>query len=256
MALFLNHWGKRKKLYSHIPFLSISPGTLYSTLLIIGLVMTLSRGPILSYLIGALFIGIGYLKNRPRNFVIRSITLLCLLAPLFFVYQYYASLDNTKIIAGATGSAVYRTKLIDLYLPFILQKPYWGWGSITYPFVEAYSSIDNHYLFLAIQYGLVTLSLFLSIPMVVIWKLFNQDRKQRFKGKIDPTIIYTLIACYVVILACLLTVYLGEQLEELFFILTGISQGILLSNEAKAKRSLPQTSAKINYHPQTIPVTT
>lgn len=99
-------------------------------------------------------------------------------------------------------------------------------GHNTWPRVSSMDSIDNQYLLLPIQHGLVALGFFLVI--FLDWDTIVPPRRTRSSWVARGRTRAHLFASYVVIAVTLTSVYLGAQTVQLFFFLTGWSEGLLL----------------------------
>ncbi len=192
-----------------------------------GLFMTMCRGPWIGAGCGAVVLLITRAKNRKR--AIGAVLMLCvlILAPALLAMKGYLSVKRSKAVSDAQETIAYRRELLEKYVDVMWRKSDWGWGHNTWPRVSSMDSIDNQYLLLPIQHGLVALGFFLAI---FFW---TGTRLCRFgvrapRGSPESELALTFFASYVVIAATLTSVYLGAQTVQLFFFLTGWSEGLLL----------------------------
>ena len=225
IVLLLNYWLIKnrfwKSTFKYIPPLPIKKGMVITLVLMLGLLVTFSRGPQLSTLVGAMFITLGFSKHRVLSLFFRF----CLLAiGCFMVYswfEYYAGVDRFIASSDMQATAAYRYELITNYVDIAMQKPVWGWGSQKWPKESGLLSIDNEYLFLTMQHGLVTLGFLLAIMAYVLIGLLIRGIKNPSGVAADTSLCFTFFGIYLMMIMTFLTVYMGLQLEPLFFILTG-----------------------------------
>ena len=120
--------------------------------------------------------------------------------------------------------AIYRRELIGNYMPLVLEKPLTGWGVSFYPSVRGQKSIDNEYLFLAVIQGVLGLLLFLLMSVGccvrVVRLLPHAERAD------DRFLLYAHLAVVVSLLMTMTTVYLGQQVEPLYFLVLGWMQAM------------------------------
>jgi hypothetical protein len=192
-----------------------------------GLFMTMCRGPWIGAACGALVIFITRANNRKR--AVGTVVMLCLLAgvPTLLAMKGYLSVKRSKAVSVAQETIAYRRELLEKYVDTMLQKSEWGWGHNTWPRVPGMDSIDNQYLLLPIQHGLVSLGFFLAIFLGTGTRLCRLGVRAP-RGSQESDLALTFFASYVVIASTLTSVYLGVQTVQLFFFLTGWSEGLLL----------------------------
>jgi O-antigen ligase len=120
--------------------------------------------------------------------------------------------------------AIYRRELIGNYMPLVLEKPLTGWGISFYPSVRGQKSIDNEYLFLAVTQGVPGLLLFVAIS---VGGCVRVARLLRYAERADDRfLLYAHLAVVVSLLVTMTTVYLGQQVEPLYFLVLGWMQAM------------------------------
>jgi O-antigen ligase len=220
LRMFAPNWGRRR-IVNGLPF-TFRGLVLWA--IIAGLLMTQSRGP---------WIGVGLalvLALLVRTFSFRKAMLaFALVLAVFSVgaYSYgkrYTDVDINHAKNEEQRNAIYRRELLNAYIPVIEQRKAFGWGVTTLPTVNGQKSIDNQYLLLAAQQGLVGLGFFLMILLASGVRLFrlasvplpNEDR----------ALVFAHLTILMGLVAALTTVYLGEQALILLFFMIGWIHGM------------------------------
>ena len=193
-------------------------------MMIAGLLMTQSRGP----WIGALILFAILWLPLASSFR-QALVLVLLLSAVGGVGAY---LYGKKYTAGSREhaqtveqeDAIYRRELIGNYMPLVLEKPLTGWGVSFYPSVRGQKSIDNEYLFLAVIQGVPGLLLFVLMSLgscvrVIRLLPYAECADDRF-------LLYAHLAVVVSLLVTMTTVYLGQQVEPLYFLVLGWMQAM------------------------------
>lgn len=192
-----------------------------------GLLMTMCRGPWLAALGGALVLFIVRAPNRKRALVTACFLGVALGAPIFLAMKGYISVKRTLATSVAQETVAYRRELLEKYINIIMKKSDWGWGRNTWPRIPTMDSIDNQYLLLPIQHGLVSLGFFLAVLLWTGARLCWHGVCAA-RGSEESELALTLFACFVVLSATLTSVYLGAQTTQLFFLLIGWAEGLVL----------------------------
>lgn len=231
MTFLLNHWLVKnkfwKKNFFFLPPLPISKGVIYSLMLITGLLLTISRAPILGTFVGFLFIGIAYSSQRFKSLIFRLSILAAIgvIGLQFFIY--YGSIDKSLTESQLSGAAAYRVEMLFKYLPYVKERLYWGWGYTSIPENVGLKSIDNEFLWITLKHGIFTLIAFLMIFIVAGLALIRRGLDPKCEDPIERSFCMTLLAVFFMLGLSLITVYMGGQIQPLFFIITGWTQGFL-----------------------------
>lgn len=232
MAVLFNFWLMKNKFgskgFKYCP-LPISKGKFILVALILGMLCTVSRGPVVGTILGGLFLGAGYAKNRTSSFFIRAGILTLIFVFAYEVYSYYSSIDKELTSSEAQASAAYRAGLVERFYDPISQKPYWGWGSLKYGESGQTRSVDNQYILVAVQNGLIALATYVCIIITTLFGLIWRGLWNRNDVKEDTSFCFTIFSVYLMLVLTLGTVYMGLQLQPLFFLLTGWINGYLAS---------------------------
>lgn len=213
-------------------------------LIVLGSMLTMSRGPWLGILLGGCVVILGFVRDR-RGVVLR----LCLLAmvigpPAWQFFDEYVSGASAVGDSAARHSAAYRAELYDVYMPTILNQAEFGYGSHRWPENRAYWSVDNHYMFLALEHGLVAV---VMLAGTMLWVCARLAIFAARRPPMDPTgsLAWTLAGAIGSIAVAITTVFLGVQVEPVLFLLLGWSESLLAygsvrSQAASAKAAVPR----------------
>lgn len=234
-GLVLSYWSNRKQRHR-----LMGRFDLFFFILLAGIAMTISRGPWLSFFLGMMFVGVGDAHNRKLSMLFRLSVLFLVLVMSFELYEYYKTVNTDFVKNTLTGSAVYRTRLIKEYLGYVDMKPWLGWGSLTYPAAGRFGSIDNHFLWITVKHGYLTLFLFVLILVVALFRLFIRGMTLHRTYKVEISLCFALFASLIVFSSSIVTVYLGNQLEPLLFILLGWTEGFLRETKGMTRPPLQQ----------------
>jgi O-antigen ligase len=213
-------WGKRR-LIAGLP-INLRNMVLFG--LFLGLLMTQSRGPWLGMLLALGFVGLTRILSVGRA----AVTFLGLLAVfsmvVFVVGQKYTAMDMDKAATEDQRSAIYRAQLLDAYAPIVAQRKAFGWGITNYPVAPGQKSIDNEYLLLSVTQGFFGLGMFLVIAAG------NGLRLLRFVAMPlaheDRLLVFAHLAILIGLLTTVATVYMGEQVTPMYFLMTGWIAGM------------------------------
>jgi O-antigen ligase len=197
--------------------------------LAIGSFMTLSRGPWIGLACGIALASIGTAVDPARR--LRLVATIAIVGgiTLYFGGKAYVAgvgLGSTEN-SEEQESAAYRAILIDQYVQIALQKSFWGWGRDKFPTVGGMRSIDNHYLYLTLQQGLVGLCGFAAMLVTCVGRLLKSCVSRSVAPQ-EREFQATMLGVVVSFAVCISSVFLGGQLYPLLFFCLGWSEGSLL----------------------------
>lgn len=217
---FAPEWGRRR-IFNFLPF---TVRTLVTTLLVAGLLMTQSRGPVFGALIGLIILQIARAYNLKRASILITGVVLVALIGGYKMIQDYTQGDLTAATTLEQQNAIYRKQLWGAYSKTIQDGGLLGWGETEYPKAPGQDSIDNQYLLLMVTQGYIGLAVFVWISLLTLWDLV---RMLPFAtGPPDKWLLFTLISIFVGLLLTITTVFLGEQMYQMFFLLIGWVQAL------------------------------
>ena len=113
----------------------------------------------------------------------------------------------------------------ELYQPIVKQGGLLGWGVLSRPVLPGMFSVDNEFLLVHISYGHFGYILFVLIAAETFRRLVV--RSWKLQEREDQAFAVTLLAVMAVFWISLTTVYMGEQMPQIGFLLIGWSQSIL-----------------------------
>lgn len=232
-------WDSKGLVWSRLP---VSPGRVFSLGLLGGLLMTMSRGPWMGAGLAAAFGAIGKAKSRRHAFLLLGSGILLIGIPTGVALYRYAAVGRASAKTAAQETAAYRKELIDKYVAIALQHSVWGWGRNTWPKVPGMPSIDNYYLLLILMHGLPAVAFFLFIMAAMPIRLIADAMRRMPVLPAGGSLGLTLASIYLGIALAVATVYMGNQVVPLFAMLTGWSEGYLLS-----KKTAGQAPVKLRY---------
>jgi len=228
VALLLNYWHRWNGGWrEYKSFISMS--FIFQCILFLGLFMTLSRGPLMSVFFGFMIVGIGFHGNYKKVMFIRSILFLSLVAVCVSLFVLYSGQRMELAADVSERNIYYRVQMFEDYVPIVMEKPLWGWGQDLWPQVSV-KSIDNQFLWLALNHGLVTLGVFLLIPSYLLIRLFVRVMKPLSGNLKCNSFAFLLGGLILSIQVSLVTLFLYNQMEIFLFFLYGWTEGDLIRN--------------------------
>lgn len=225
------YWGKSWK------------GPAVTATLLMGMGMTMSRGPWIGAFLGAVVHYVGTAKKRGKIIGVAIALGIVLGVPALAAFNAYVSVGREGATNATQETAAYRKELMEKYWDIVIEHMWFGWGLNTWPKVPGMPSIDNHYLLISLMHGLVTLGLFLTIilrSMTLLGMRGMSLPPQHPEGRFA----FVLLSMYLMIGFSIATVYLGLQTIQLFFIVTGWAEGFL-ARRAPATASQPAGATPI-----------
>jgi hypothetical protein len=205
--------------------------------LIVGSLMTISRGPWLAAVIAAAAVWMGRAHKRKQTIVVLSFLILVVGLPIYNAAKSYVWVAYDETSTEMENSAAYRHDMIEDYIAVVEERPVWGWGRSSFPVVGGMRSIDNEYLLLALNCGELALFFFVAIISWTIARLVlfcRSHHGSQFPGSIG----LALLGIHVLIVISITTVYLGGQTYQLFFLLLGWSEALILAPAVTSKTTV------------------
>ena len=137
---------------------------------IVGLMASLSRGPILGAILSVGFIWLGWQKARVAVFTTAILVGAFGTAMVIEDVVAYISVTRGEARTPEQETAAYRNEMLQNYLEVVDEKPVYGFGKDGFPVVKGQKSIDNQYLFLSLSHGLpAAISFLLMMLLPALW---------------------------------------------------------------------------------------
>ena len=218
----------------NVPFLPISKVRFCELALLGGSVLTISRGPWVGAAVAAVIV---MLVRAPHRTYVTALAVCATFIVAIPVYSAFDAYTSASVSADeAQSSATYRKEMNEKYWTIANERPTWGWGENDvghglYPTIEGMSSIDNHYLLLALNSGMYALA---SMILILLWMPARLLVFSLRHSRDDPTssAAVTLMGVFIIFVISISTVYLGAQTQPLFFLITGWGEGVLMAPAA------------------------
>ena len=193
-------------------------------LLLLYVFLTQSRGPMLAVGVAYLILQIPKFKNKKAA----TITVAILIAAAgVAAFQYFSHSDPGAVANEQQGSALYRRQMNELYQPIVKQGGLLGWGVLSRPVLPGMFSIDNEFLLVHLAYGDAGYILFVLIAMESLRRLVARAWRLQLQEPEDHAFAIALLGAMAVFWISITTVFMGEQLPQIAFLLIGWGQSVL-----------------------------
>jgi len=203
-------------------------GRLVVSLNALGLIVALSRAPLMGFFLGLIIIYYGWSQNKAAILSIALLAAAVLLMMLIPKFIEYASVTRATAATEDQRNVAYRKEMWEAYTEVVLERPFLGWGRFSVPSVKGMKSIDSEYLGVALASGLPALGCYFVFLFGMLFRLV------RFAGRAahdDPwaRLAWCLIAGWVSAIFSLATVYSGAQTVQYLFMLGAVGQVLILT---------------------------
>jgi hypothetical protein len=199
-------------------------------LLLLYVWLTQSRGPQIALAAAYLILQITRFKNTRIMTIVVAVLLVAGYLGSSAYFSSYTNVTDVNAVSEQQSSAVYRRQMNEMYAPIAEQGGWTGWGLLEIPHVEGMTSIDNHFLLVHLAWGRLSYFLFVLIAWENLRVLIT--RTWQFKAWPDRAFAISMLAAMTVLWISLLTVYLGEQLPQIAFLLIGWTQSMVATKTA------------------------
>jgi hypothetical protein len=220
------YWEERFKV--SLPF-NVRKPLVFTVTTLGGLILTLVRGPQIGALVAWIITYLGRGRDPRRRYLIGLCSLAAIGIPLFLWFLSYASVGRAEATSSSQETAAYRKELIDKYLQIALDHAGLGWGRNGWPKVPGMPSIDNHYLLLSLMHGFVATGLLVSIFIALIWRLYLNGVRNAERRDNGSSLSFSLMGMFAGIAFSIATVYMGDSLIPVFFLMVGFAEGYLVA---------------------------
>ena len=193
-------------------------------LLVLYLWLTQSRGPMIALAAGYPILQIPKFKNAKLGIGVVAVVLALGALGAYQYFTRYTDVQDPSTMTEEQGSALYR-KEMNIAYQSVAEKGGWlGWSAGAVPEVEGMKSIDNHFLLVHLiqgKFGYILLLLITAESIrtgaMSIWRLQALE---------DRAFACSVLAVFVTLWVTLYTVYMGNQVPQLTFLLLGWGQSI------------------------------
>lgn len=193
--------------------------------LVLGLLLSQSRGPMLGAAIACAVARVGW--SSRRVLITATGALLLAFAGLFTfdAVSRYAAVDRSSATTESQETVAYRKEMIARYVEVVEERPLSGYGRYQIPVVAGLKSIDNQYLFLALTHGVPHAAAFVLILLgaagVLGWRLAHANLN-------DPTgrLGWALVGLLLGSVLTQATVFAGTQTAQLLLFFVGLALGV------------------------------
>lgn len=221
-------------------FLPIAFKYQISIVLIIMALMTLSRGPWIGGIVGAALAAVGVMQHRRRWLFIFLASLLVGGMAGQLLLDAYITPEAGEVLSGEANTMLYRKQLIDEYKGLLNERLLTGWGLTTVPKVPGMGSVDNAYLFMALQHGAVAIAVF---TVILLYGTISQVISGLGATANEPPIGFTFAGIYLMCAIAFATVYMGGQTEPMIFLLLGWGESI--KNRSGPESQVPEDHTRL-----------
>ncbi len=218
-------WPKKMKIFSMIPWLT--PGQIFTVMIFGGVFSTLGKGQWLAGIVATGIVIIGRSKKRLLAIYAVLGVLVFIGIPALIAFFKWISVGRYNATDDNQETAAYRYDLVIEYMDIAAQKLWFGWGLMQWPKVLGYPSIDNNFLLVYLNHGLLAVTLLLGMMFGMMGTLIWRGLQQPFAEPPGSSLAFTLAAIYLMYIIAVATVAMMGQSATIFFIITGLSAGYL-----------------------------
>lgn len=202
-------------------------------ILLLCLWLTQSRGPQIALAAGYLILQIPRFRNTKLMTLVIAVLLVGGYSATSAYFRSYTDVAGRFAVKDEQqASAVYREQMNRVYAPIAEAGGWTGWSVRGMPHVQGKRSIDNHYLLVHLAWGRLGYILIL----LIVWESIRVAlvRGWQFKALEDRAFAFSMLAALAVLWITLLTVFLGEQLPQISFLLIGWIQSMIPGKAVKS----------------------
>jgi hypothetical protein len=187
--------------------------------LLLYLLMTQSRGPMIALGAGYLILQIPRFKSTRTMTIVVAFLFIGGYVAMSAFFTAYTTVTEGTAMTEQQASAAYRRAMNELYPPIAEKGGWTGYSMAGIPHIGGMESIDNHYLLVHLAWGRLSYILFI----LIVWNNIRVllVRSWQLIAVQDRAFIFSVSAAMAVLWITLLTVFLGGQLPQIAFLLMG-----------------------------------
>ncbi len=195
---------------------------------ILGIFVSISRAPIIGFLLGLAVIYCGWSKKRAAIFTTLSIIGILLLMVIVPKFIDYIAVTRATATTEAQRNVAYRKEMWQAYTEVVMERPFAGWGRFSVPSIKGMESIDAEYLGVALASGALALFFYLVFLFGMLIRMVRYGQSTAYN---DPwgRLAWCLIAGWVCAIFSQATVYSGAQSVQYLYMLGAIGQILILT---------------------------
>jgi len=225
------HWEARFARFKALPW---PKARVITAVLVVGMLMTVARGPWLGAVVAVAILAVGPAANRRRALMIAGAVLSVGVVAGGWALNDYLDIKPGAAMTMSQESALYRKVLFEKYFDIAMDSAWFGWGLTTWPKVLGMASIDNYYLLISLMHGVPAMAM-------LVWMLLGSAVQCVRRGLAETpgthSPAFAFAGIFIAVFVALGTVYLGEQVLPTLFFMLGWAQGWL-----RAGRKVPVAS--------------
>jgi len=204
--------------------------------------MTASRMPEACTVLAFLLMQIPRFKKMKTGAIIILLVVVVFGGSVYAVFQKYTNVSDDQVTDEAQSSAIYRKQLVIAYGPTLEQGGWLGWGLLSTPAQPGMTSVDNHYMLTQLSQGKLGKYLLQIIAVESILTLVIFATK--FRNKESQFLVFSMMGALAGTFVAMTTVYMGEQLPQILFLVLGWSQSLqdtsVLGAGVRTRQEIPE----------------
>ena len=224
------HWEARFVRFKALPW---PKARVITAVLVLGMLMTVARGPWLGAAVAVAILAVGQAANRRRAMMIAGAVLAVGAVAGAWALNDYLDIKPGAAMSMSQESALYRKVLFEKYFDIALQSAWFGWGLTTWPKVRGMAFIDNYYLLISLMHGVPAM---LMLVCMLLGSAVQCVRRGLAEAPGSHSPAFAFAGIFVAVFVALGTVYLGEQVLPTLFFMLGWAQGWLRHGTAASVR--------------------
>lgn len=221
---WLQHAGHWEARFQRVPVWRWDKARTITAVLVVGMLMTVARGPWLGAAVAVAVLTVGAAANRRRALWIAGAVLVVGGVAGGWALGNYLDIKPGAAMTMSQESALYRKVLFEKYFDIAMDSVWFGWGLTTWPKVRGMESIDNYYLLISLMHGVPAM-------LMLVAMLLGSTVQCLARGLSEPVEVrgpgFAFAGLFMAVFVALGTVYLGEQVLPMLFFMLGWAQGWL-----------------------------